>query len=272
MNSLVLGYRRFKRNVKDFAGYVQLDRRANEVVRRTDFTRCPKPVLLLYGFFSTRRVFEILELRLRRDGYCVWSINLGGAFDRFNTRGIDESAQKVHAKVEKLYARYDLGPLTIIGHSKGGLIGSYYVKRLGGERRVKNLVTLGSPFQGTPVAYLGCATLGWFAPSMWQMTPRSPFLRALREAPYPESVRVTSIYSRGDGVATYPTAVLDARGAPNVFNVEVPPVTHQELLCRHAVYESLRRELALGYGEPAPPARLRSLSFAPSAAASFAHP
>src|SRR6476620_5602453 len=119
MNSLVLGYRRFKRSVKDFAGYVQFDRRANEVVRRTDFTRCPRPVLLLYGFFSTRRVFEVLEHRLRRDGYCVWSINLGGLFDAFNTQGIDRSAEKVRDKVERLYARYPLGPLSIIGHSKG---------------------------------------------------------------------------------------------------------------------------------------------------------
>ena len=54
------------------------------MVRRTDFTDCPRPVLLLYGFMSTRRTFEVLEHRLRRDHYCVWSINLGGLFDAFN--------------------------------------------------------------------------------------------------------------------------------------------------------------------------------------------
>ena len=259
MNPLLLRYRRLRRDVKDLAGYLNFDRRGNEIVRRADFTRCPRPVLLLYGFLGTRRSCEVLEHRLRRDGYCVWSINLGGLFDLFNTKGIEECAEKVREKVERLYSRYDLGPLSIIGHSKGGLIGRYYVKRLGGDRRVKNLITLGTPHNGTPAAYLGCATVGLVAKSVWQMTPMSPFIRRLKMGAFPGSVRFVSIYSKTDGASPFPSCILENYGQGNLFNVEVPAVTHRQLLSKRTVYAVIRRELAVGYGDPIPQAHLTVL-------------
>ena len=250
MNPLILQARRLKSRLGELQGYLDFDRHANNIVKRTDFTRCQRPVLLLYGFMATRRVFEVFERRLRRDGYCVWSINLGGLFDAFNTRGIDESAEKVRDKVERLYARYDLGPLSIIGHSKGGLIGRYYVKRLGGDRRVKTLITLGTPHNGTPTAYIGCATMGAFAKSVWQMTPMSPFIRRLKMGAFPRSVRFASVYSKADRVSPFPCAILETHAQPNLFNVEVPDVGHHDLMLKRSVYEAVRRELAIGYGDP----------------------
>jgi len=247
MNELVVNYRKLKRQVMDLRGYLALDRRGNTVVRRTDFTQCPRPVLLLHGFFGTRRVFEVLERRLRRDGYCVWSINLGGLFDAFNTHGIDESAERVRDKIERMYARYELGPLSIIGHSKGGLIGRYYVKRLGGDRRVRNLITLGAPHNGSPTAYLGCATLGLVAKSVWQMTPMSPFIRRLKLGPFPRHVRFTSIYSKSDGASPFPCCMLETGTSPHLFNVEVEGVGHREFLYKRKVYDIIQRELSLGF-------------------------
>jgi triacylglycerol lipase len=263
MNSFVVQYRRLRRQVSTLGGYFEFDRRGNEIVRRTDFTRCPRPVLMLYGFMATRRVFEVLERRLRRDGYCVWSINLGGLFDAFNTRGIDESAEKVREKVERLYSRYDLGPMSIIGHSKGGLIGRYYVKRLGGDRRVKNLITLGTPHNGTPTAYLGCATVGLVAKSVWQMTPMSPFIRRLKMGAFPRSVRFVSVYSKADRASPFPTCILEDSGRENLFNIEVPGITHREFTVKRSVYEVIRRELAMGYGDAAPMARHDSMELLP---------
>ncbi|MCK8497225.1 lipase family alpha/beta hydrolase [Myxococcus fulvus] len=249
-------YRRWSRRLKSLIGQLHLDADANRIVRRTDFAHCPRPVLLLYGFFSTRRVFEVLEQRLRREGYAVWSIHLGGALDRFNTHGIDALAEKVREKVERMYARYPhMGPLSIIGHSKGGLIGTYYVKRLGGDQRVRNLVTLGTPHQGCRLAYLGCATLGWFSRSMWQLTPVSPFLRQLSTGAFPRNVRVSSLYSRTDEVTPWTSARLKVDGQPNVFNHELPDAGHGELLTRKSVYQVIRRELAAGYGEHTPALR-----------------
>ncbi|MCE9667531.1 permease [Myxococcus stipitatus] len=264
MNPLLPRLRRWKRRLQSLAGYLHLDPNANRVIRRTDFSHCPRPVLLLYGFFSTRRVFSVLEHRLRRDGYSVWSIHLGGALDRYNTYGIDTLAHKVREKVERMYARHPhMGPLSIIGHSKGGLIGLYYVKRLGGDQRVRNLVTLGTPHRGSRLAYLGCATLGWFSRSMWQLTPVSPFLERLRTGAFPRHVRLASLYSRADGVTPWTSARLDADGQPNVSSHELPSMGHGELLTRRDAYQVIRRELEAGYGavEPA----LRALPLPSSA-------
>jgi len=248
-----------KRGLRDLGGYLDLDRHGNEIQRRTDFSRCPRPVLLLYGFWSTRRVFEVLEARLRRDGYCVFSINLGGVFDAFNTRGIDTCAEKVRDKVERLYNRYDLGPLSIIGHSKGGLIGRYYVKRLGGDRRVNTLITLAAPHHGTPVAYAGVALTGAVSRSVWQMTPMSRFIRRLKLGPFPSGVRFVSVYSKADKVAPFPTPLLETEGAPNLHNIEVADVGHHDFLTRRSVYQVIQRELALGYGIAPPKPHLHAI-------------
>jgi len=262
MNPLVLQYRKLRRQLLDLKGYLDLDMRGNEIVRRTDFARCPRPVLMLYGLLSTRRTFEVLERRLRRDGYCVFSIKLGGLLQTFNSRGIDECAEQVREKVERLYARFpDMGPLTIVGHSKGGLIGLYYVKRLGGDRRVRAVITLGTPHSGSPTAYLGCALVGLFAKSVWQMTPRSPFIHRLKVGAFPRHVRLVSIYSRGDKVSRYPCCRLGDDGVGNTANVELPALTHREYLYKRVAYEAVRRELELAYsGEAAPPSKPVTLS------------
>ncbi|MBX7114903.1 MAG: alpha/beta fold hydrolase [Myxococcaceae bacterium] len=253
MNPLEIQLRKMKRAASYMRGYLQFDRHANDVVRRTDFGNCPRPVLLLYGFLSTRRVFEVLEHRLRRDHFCVWSINLGGLFDSFNTNGIDECAEKVREKVERLYTRYpQMGPLSIVGHSMGGLIGRYYVKRLGGDRRVRNLITLGTPHNGSPTAYLGIATHGLVSRSVWQMTPMSPFIRRLKMGAFPRNVRFVSVFSKTDRVNPFPACILEDNGTPNLLNVEVSDVGHREFVVKRTVYQVVRRELAIGYGD-APP-------------------
>jgi triacylglycerol esterase/lipase EstA (alpha/beta hydrolase family) len=248
MRTLVVARRRLRKRVDNLRGYLQLDRRGNEIVRRTDFEQGDRPVLLLHGFLGSRRVFDLFETRLRRDGYCVFSLNLGGLLDVFNTRGIDECAERVREKVERLYARYRLGPLSIIGHSKGGLIGRYYVKRLGGQKRCCSLITLGTPHHGTPLAYAGVAGLGLVAPSVWQMLPMSPFIRRLKMGRFPDEVRFVSIYSKADQASPFPCCILEAN-QPNLFNVEVPGVSHQEFLSKRSVYDVVKRELALGLGE-----------------------
>lgn len=247
MQRLVVSWRRLKAEARDVMRYVDVRAVGNDVVRATDFTRCARPVLLLPGFMATRRGLTVIERRLRRDGCCVFSLNLGGLLNTFNTRSIEESALLVREKVERLYRRYDLGPLTIVGHSKGGLIGRYYVKRLGGSERVCTLVTLGTPHNGAPSAYLGAALTGLFAPSIWQLMPMSPFIRRLKEGPFPSHVRFASIYSRDDRVVSHPSAVIEPGDRSDLVNVEIDGVTHHEFLTRKNVYAAIREQLDIGF-------------------------
>lgn len=241
----------------DLPGVLEQLGKSNRVARRTDFSRCARPVLLLYGFFSTRRTFDVLERRLRRDGYGVFSLDLGGLARCLNTRGIDDLAAFVRAKIERIYARNPgMGPLTIVGHSKGGLIAAYYVKKLGGWRRTRAVVTLGTPHHGTRAAWLGLP-LALVARSVWQMRPSSGFVRRLAEGPWPPEVRLTSIWSRRDLATPYPSAVIDTHGLPHLVNVEVD-AAHDALIRSRRVYEVMLRELRAG--EAAPPLRRGALA------------
>jgi triacylglycerol esterase/lipase EstA (alpha/beta hydrolase family) len=246
MSLLSSPLRKVKRQLQHLSGYLPKGK-SNEIERKTDFSQCARPVLLIYGFMATRRTFGVLERRLRRDGYCVWSVRLGGLFDAFNSNGIDALAEHVSRKIERMYARFPMGPLSIIGHSKGGLIGEYYMKRLSGDRRAKFLLTLGTPHQGTPIAYLGCLTMGLVSKSIWQMTPVSPFVRRLSETPFPENVRVTSIYSKADSASPYPCCEIQTAQRPELRNIEVENVAHRQLLLDRRVYQTIRQELAAAY-------------------------
>lgn len=253
MSTFETRVRQLKRELRYIGGYFDFDRNQNNIVRRTDFTNCPRPVLMLYGFMSTRQAFEIVEHRLRRDQFCVWSMNLGGWKQAFNTDAIDRVAERVRDKVERLYQRFPgMGPLSIVGHSKGGLIASYYVKRLGGDRRVKNIVTLGTPHNGSPSAYFGIAAYGLISRSIWQLTPMSPFIRRLKMGAFPRSVRMTSIFSKADKVNPFPSCILESSEGQDLHNVEVADVAHREFLTSRTVYQVVRRELFTGLGLPVP--------------------
>lgn len=251
MNRLAWGYRRVRQQLRHLRGHFELDGRGNRITRRTDFAKCDNPVLLLYGVFATRRTMEVLERRLRRDGYCVFSLDLSAPGRVFDTRGIEQLAELVRAKVERIYSRYrDMGTLTIIGHSKGGLIGTYYVKRLGGHERTRALVTLGTPHNGTPSTWLALP-MAVLDRSILQMTPRSAFVRQLQDGPWPAKVRFTSVFSRRDRLTVYPAAVLEASGGGLVRNVEVD-CSHRGFLVRKRVYDAILRELQPAQAANAP--------------------
>lgn len=239
--------RSVKNDVNSSLLYFRMALQGNKVKRITDFSTCNHPVLLLYGFGATRRIFGVLERRLRHDGYGVFSINLGGIFDTFNTRCIEELAQLVHDKIERLTSRFHLKKMTIIGHSKGGLIGLYYIKKLGGDKRVHTLITLGTPHNGNPWALLGMLSpLAIFSKSLRQMVPYSSFLRKLKKVPLPKHVKMVSLYSKSDRICYYRGAILQTNGTKNIKNIELPGMSHSDYIIRKGAYEVIRNEL----GEP----------------------
>lgn len=238
--------RRAKALVSGLAQYADLDLEGNKVDRRTDFSQAARPVLLLPGFLATRRSLSILEHRLRRDGFSPFSLNLGGLLNTFNTHSIEERAAFVRDKIERLYERYPMGPLAIVGHSAGGLLGRFYIKRLGGHARVYALITLGSPHNGAYAAYLG-APFGPLFPSLREVRPMSGFIRRLKEGGFPKDVRLVSIYSKADKVASFPSTLLETNGEQNLLNVDVLNVPHHRFLSTKRIYEIVRREIHVAW-------------------------
>ncbi|HCU25776.1 MAG TPA: permease [Deltaproteobacteria bacterium] len=237
--------RQFRRHTGNTVEYFRLTFEGDQVERVTDFKALKRPVLLLHGYGGTRRVFKVLERRLRRDGFSVFSLKLGGIFDTFNTKPIPDLASFVAKKIESLYRRHGIREkLIIVGHSKGGLIGRCYIKHFEGHRRVKTLITMGTPHNGNPWAILALLTpLALLTESLRQMTPVSPFIRRLNKTPWPEDVKVVSIYSKGDTVCPYPSAVLKTSAGSKVKNIEMSDISHVEFLMKKQVYGLIRQEI-----------------------------
>ncbi len=243
--------RRMRRQTGSTVHYFRLAFEGNKVERLTNFEAIRNPVLLLHGYGGTRRVLHLLEKRLRRDGFSVFSLNLGGIFDTFNTKPIPLLAKQVSDKIEKLYHRYSIQDrLTVIGHSKGGLIGRCYVQNFEGHRRVKQLITLGTPHNGNPWAMLGLFTpLAFLTESIRQMTPMSPFIRRINREAWPKGVKLISVFSKDDNVCPHPSPVLPE--SADVKNIELSDVGHVEFLMKKRVYWIIRRELLAQKASPA---------------------
>ena len=150
------------------------------------------PVLLIHGYLATRGSLHLLERHLAERGHIVISYPLGFPV---NLGDIRDSAGLIARKVESIVAQTGVTEIDVVAHSLGGLVGLYYLKRLGGRHRVRRLIMLGTPAQGTWSALLGLVT--------------APFLRELGEVPLPKGVDVISIGAMRDWMAPLSTTVLD---------------------------------------------------------------
>lgn len=184
------------------------------------------PILIIHGFLGTRGSMYMLERRLVEDGFVVVSFNLG----TLNVRDIRRSAFLIHRKIERILAQTPSQRIDIIGHSMGGLIGLYYVKKLGGHTRVRKLIMMGTPIRGTWTALAGILTLGLWSTSSWQLLPRSRFLDELAQGPMPPHVEVHTIAAARDWVVPLATTRLTGANAMTV------PLGHSSLVVSEEVY------------------------------------
>ncbi len=219
----------------------------SRISRRDDFDSGAEVVLLLHGFFQTRNIWDVMEDRLRHDGYTVMSFNLGGLGWHLNTRPIDELVRLVAAKIERLREKHGFDRLHIVGHSKGGLIARRYVQHGGGLYRTKSLITLGTPHHGAPTALVGLAIAAALPmrSSARDLLPGSPLIRRLNEDDFPAHIPLTSVYSTGDIVCPWWSSVLHPRAVEtSMENDAVRGVGHSALAWDPGVYQIVQRRLA----------------------------
>jgi triacylglycerol lipase len=206
--------------------------RGNRVNRKATFEQpelASPPVLLIHGFLGTRGSMYMLERRLVEDGFVVVSFNIG----TLNVRDIRRSSFLIHRKIERILAQTPFAKIDIIGHSMGGLIGLYFVKKLGGHTRVRRLVMMGTPLRGTWAALAGVVTLGLWSTSSWQLLPRSRFLDELAQGPLPPEVEIYTLAAARDWVVPLQTTRLPGATAVTV------PLGHSSLVVSEGVYQRL---------------------------------
>ncbi|MFD8571345.1 esterase/lipase family protein [Streptomyces sp. NPDC059639] len=192
------------------------------------------PVLLLHGFIDNRSIFVLLRRSLaQHGGQPVESLNYSPL-----TCDIRAAATLLARHVTQLCERTGQQRIDIVGHSLGGLIARYYVQRLGGDERVRTLVTLGTPHAGTRVAPLADAH-----PIVRQMRPGSSVIEELKEPAPGCRTRFVSFWSDLDHLMVpLETACVDH---PDLLvqNVRVTGIGHLALPVHPAVAAGVRQIL-----------------------------
>ncbi|MGP0037284.1 MAG: esterase/lipase family protein [Solirubrobacteraceae bacterium] len=202
-----------------------------------------RPVILLPRFLAGDQTLEVLRTWLRRMGYRPSTCGF-----LTNTDCSDRALDRVERRLDELSSAHGRR-VALIGHSRGG----HFVRALAARRpdRVSHAVSMGADLQGmfgasAPTLFAVRAVRGAVrrsgrARSVDCLTARCDcrfnydFAR-----PFPvEEVRLTSIYSKGDGVVPWRGSVI-----PEAECVEVTG-SHVGLIFNRKVYRAIAGSLAL---------------------------
>ncbi len=148
-----------------------------------------KFIIFVHGIWDTPLLFAPVRRFFEGAGYVTLAIDLkpknGEAPLEDLARQLKDFV-KIHLKSDQ---KFDL-----VGFSMGGLVSRYYVQKLGGNKRVCNLVFISTPHHGSIWAY----SWNFFGkrPGVKQMRPASPFLKSLNRHPEElKQVRCLSIWT-----------------------------------------------------------------------------
>ncbi|NKX53496.1 alpha/beta hydrolase [Arthrobacter sp. E918] len=145
--------------------------------------RRDRPVLLIPGVYENWQFMHRIAELLHGAGHPVHVVSLLG----YNRGEVPRMAALVSAYLEEA----DLRDVTIVAHSKGGLVGKRAMILPASAGRIRHMVAVNSPFAGSVYARL------FLLPSIRAFSPRNGELRALA-ADLSVNHRITSVYSTFD--------------------------------------------------------------------------
>lgn len=188
----------------------------------------PVPVILVHGTFGDRKhLLERLSRSIKTAGHCVYSLDYGNR----GTGDIVASAKQLKRFTNRVLAATGAAKVSLVGHSQGGMMPRYYIKFLGGAKRVDDLIGIAPSNHGTnllsvlaplmavtgPVLDAGCRACN-------QQSTGSRFLRRLnRGDETPGRVRYTQITTRYDQIVVPHKSGYLAAG-PRTTNVTIQDV------------------------------------------------
>jgi len=171
--------------------------------------KVPRAVLLITGVTIKAEWFDPIVARLKRDGFnpVVYeppALLSGSLF---------KASADLDAVVDEALKNSGQQKIDILAECTGGVIARHYIQSLGGDKKVSRLVTFVSPQHGIGVVPIVARIVGW--PALYDLSPGSPFLRAVNDAPMAPGIPVTSIYSCTDAyIQPYWTSMIP--GATNI--------------------------------------------------------
>lgn len=177
----------------------------------------PHPVVLVHGTFGDQTVsWNLLAPVLAARGYCVFALDYG----RRGTGDIRDSAGQLADFVDRVLEATDAERVSIVGHSQGGMMPRWYIKELGGDGRVEDLVGLAPSNHGTTLSGTALTDGVLYCRACAQQLAGSDFLERLNEPDEtPGPVDYTQIATRFDQVVVpFRSAFLEGEGG-NTTNV-----------------------------------------------------
>jgi pimeloyl-ACP methyl ester carboxylesterase len=163
-------------------------------------------VVLVHGFAGSSTGWFAVRRALCADGRTVVSFDYPPW-----ASSVDELADQLVETVQDVLAATGAGKVHLVGHSLGGVIVALALTRDRLAGRVDLVITLGSPFSGSPWAGMLAV-----APLVRALRPGSRLLRRLAAAPAPEGVRWLAFASTLDPIVPAHRAVPANRQATRV--------------------------------------------------------
>jgi triacylglycerol lipase len=202
-----------------------------------------RAVLLLPGFLAGDYTLAIMASWLRRIGY-----RPSGANFVANVSCSDEALRRAERRAESVMAEHERR-IAIVGHSRGVHLGKALATRR--PDLVSHVVGLGGGLSSqtaisAPTGAAVAVVRAWHRrrrngggrPDCLTDACACEFTRAY-SAPFPDSVRLTSVYSEADGVVRWRSCV-----APYAENVRVDG-THVGLAFNPQAYRAIAAALAV---------------------------
>jgi pimeloyl-ACP methyl ester carboxylesterase len=204
--------------------------------------RTRAPILLLHGLGASSRVLDPLARYLERElKRPIVRLRLGRRLP-LHLGDVRRTAKRVQEEIERLAQRSGFAYVDVVGHSLGGLVATYCLKVLDRGRRVRRVVTLGTPHRGTPLALLGACLLGAVSRAIWQMIPGSPLLRELALRPVPIGSEIVALGSDADRVV--PPRSSRPPSDTRMRCAALAGLGHVEFLTSRVAFRAVRAELA----------------------------
>lgn len=197
-------------------------------------------VVQIHGFMHRSPGFMLMQNRLKRAGIkSIISINLGWP----TLKSIDEYTEDVG----ELLKKYGIKKAFLVGHSMGGLIATNYATTLAKTQKVDvvGVATLGSPLNGTCLAYMGCGKCAQ------EMRQGSPFITKLTKAMITTKIPFLHVSSESDLIVR-PIESASETPIENVRHYSTPWFGHVGVLFSCAVAD----EVADFYHEVSPKVNL----------------
>jgi triacylglycerol lipase len=163
------------------------------------------PVLLIPGVFESWRFMQPVAEYLYRLGHPVHVLDQLG----YNTRAIPDLAVIVSAYLD----REGLEDVTVVAHSKGGLIAKQALAQPGTLARVRHLIAVNTPFSGSRYANL------FLLPSVRMFAPSGPVIRAL-SSEIAVNRRISSLYS------VFDPHIPESSHLEGAENIVLPTIGH----------------------------------------------